>query len=254
MLNFIRADFYRLLHTKSFWIAEVIITVMAFISIVSMTSFVVQVEDLSTAGEGSANALTGYSAVGQSLGSALIYYMLPLVILVLGSEYSKGTLKNIITTGVSRTSYFLGKFLSFTVVMFLQIIWLALIGFVVGTISGGTGFSATNTMDNIVYQLLGQLIILLAISSVTTLVLYLTKNTAVSVIVSIVWPMATAVAAMMNSNSTLLDYINFQSKLDQVAATTLSTMGDVVPTFISAIILTVLFISLTNWYFNKQDL
>lgn len=254
MLNFIRADFYRLVHTKSFWIAEAIISAMALISIVSVANLVVQMNDAPEAGQEVASVLTGYSAICQSLSNNLIYYTLPLIILVLGSEYAKGTLKNIITTGISRTGFFIGKFLSFAVILLLQIFWIVLISFVVGTISGGTGFSETNTFGNVVYYIFGMWIILLAISAVTLLALYLTKNIAVSVIVSIVWPLAVFMTHVSNPDFEFFGYIDFLSALDQVTSTTLAAMGELPPIFFSAIVIMILFLSLTNFYFNKQDL
>lgn len=255
MLNFIKADFYRLIHTKSFWIAEAIITVMAFISVVSVANLVVQVNGAAPdSSQEVASALTGYAAISQSLSSILMYYTLPLIILVLGSEYSKGTLKNVITTGISRTGYFIGKFLSFAAVLLFQILWIVLISFVVGTISGGTGFSEASAISNVIYYIFGMWIILLAISTVTLLALYLTKNTAVSVIVSIVWPLVITMAHMFKGDWEIFSYLDFGSALDQVTATTLATMSDLQPIFISAVVIMVLFLGMTNFYFNKQDL
>lgn len=108
MLNFIRADLYRLSRSKSFWITEGIILLLVILSVVSNGSVGVTLGD-STQTAGGLTEMTGFLAIQTSLSSMLLYYSLPLVMQVLGSEYTKGTMKNIITVGVSKPAYLLGN-------------------------------------------------------------------------------------------------------------------------------------------------
>ncbi|MFR3287206.1 MAG: hypothetical protein ACLTQU_07885 [Enterococcus casseliflavus] len=93
MLNFIRADLYRLSKSKSFWITEGIILLLVILAVVSNGDVGVTLGD-STQTTGSLAEMTGFLAIQTSLSSMLLYYSLPLVMQVLGSEYTKGTMKN----------------------------------------------------------------------------------------------------------------------------------------------------------------
>lgn len=199
MLNFIRADLYRLSRSKSFWITEGIILLLVILSVVSNGSVGVTLGD-STQTAGSLTEMTGFLAIQTSLSSMLLYYSLPLVMQVLGSEYTKGTMKNIITVGVSKPAYLFGKFLVYTLVLVLQIVAICLVSFVAGTVIGGIGYNDLSQIENLLYYFVSFVLILLATSSFAVLVLYLTKNTAVSVLATIFIPMAFAIARISLPN------------------------------------------------------
>ncbi|MHC5247544.1 ABC transporter permease [Enterococcus sp. LJL90] len=255
MFNFIRGDFYRLLHTKSFWITEAVVFVFTLIAIFSMSTVtMVTVNGESATSGNSVSSITGFTAIQLSLTSMLLYFMLPLIILVLGSEYSKGTLKNIVTVGVSRTSFFFGKFISFMTVLFAQILGIMTVSFVVGTIVGGTGFENGEQVATLVYYMFGLLLMLAAISSLIIIVLYLTKNTAVCIILAIILPTIINTVHIFKQDWKILDFIDFQGGMDNLVSGTLSNFNDMLPAFAGSIITMVLCLILSNRIFNKQDL
>lgn len=256
MFNFIRGDFYRLVHTKSFWITEAIILVFTMISIFSMsavTTVTVNGESASSAAS-NISSINGFTALQLSLSPVLLYFTLPLIILVLGSEYSKGTLKNIITTGVSRTSFFFGKFISFLAVLFMQILAIALVSLIVGTIVGGTGFSTMEQMMSIIYYFFGLIVLLAATTSIVIIALYITKNTAVCIILAIVLPMLINMVHLFKTDWDILNYIDFQGNMEALVSGTISNFGDMLPAFIGAITTTIICLIISNRIFNKQDL
>lgn len=148
MLNFIRADLYRLSRSKSFWITEGIILLLVILSVVSNGSVGVTLGD-STQTSGGLTEMTGFLAIQTSLSSMLLYYSLPLVMQVLGSEYTKGTMKNIITVGVSKPAYLFGKFLVYALVLVLQIVAICVVSFVAGTVIGGIGYNDLSQIENL---------------------------------------------------------------------------------------------------------
>ena len=77
MLNFIRADLYRLSKSKSFWITEGIILLLVILAVVSNGDVGVTLGD-STQTTGSLAEMTGFLAIQTSLSSMLLYYSLPL--------------------------------------------------------------------------------------------------------------------------------------------------------------------------------
>lgn len=253
MLNFIRADLYRLSRSKSFWITEGIILLLVILSVVSNGSVGVTLGD-STQTAGRLTEMTGFLAIQTSLSSMLLYYSLPLVMQVLGSEYTKGTMKNIITVGVSKPAYLFGKFLVYTLVLVLQIVAICLVSFVAGTVIGGIGYNDLSQIENLLYYFVSFVLILLATSSFAVLVLYLTKNTAVSVLATIFIPMAFAIARISLPNWKFLEYLDFQVGLEMVTMTTFQTWETVQPIFLGSLISLLLCLLAAHLVFKRQEL
>ncbi len=253
MLNFIRADLYRLSRSKSFWIKEGSILLLVILSLVSNGSVGVTLGD-STQTAGSLTEMTGFLAIQTSLSSMLLYYSLPLVMQVLGSEYTKGTMKNIITVGVSKPAYLFGKFLVYTLVLVLQIVAICLVSFVAGTVIGGIGYNDLSQIENLLYYFVSFVLILLATSSFAVLVLYLTKNTAVSVLATIFIPMAFAIARISLPNWKFLEYLDFQGGLEMVTMTTFQTWETVQPIFLGSLISLLLCLLAAHLVFKRQEL
>lgn len=253
MLNFIRADLYRLSRSKSFWITEGIILLLVILSVVSNGSVGVTLGD-STQTAGRLTEMTGFLAIQTSLSSMLLYYSLPLVMQVLGSEYTKGTMKNIITVGVSKPAYLFGKFLVYTLVLVLQIVAICLVSFVAGTVIGGIGYNDLSQIENLLYYFVSFVLILLATSSFAVLVLYLTKNTAVSVLATIFIPMAFAIARISLPNWKFLQYLDFQGGLEMVTMTTFQTWETVQPIFLGSLISLLLCLLAAHLVFKRQEL
>lgn len=253
MLNFIRADLYRLSKSKSFWITEGIILLLVILAVVSNGDVGVTLGD-STQTTGSLAEMTGFLAIQTSLSSMLLYYSLPLVMQVLGSEYTKGTMKNIITVGVSKPAYLFGKFLVYALVLVLQILAICLVSFVAGTIIGGTGFEDISQLENLLYYFAGFVLILLATSSFALLVLYLTKNTAVSVLATIFIPMGFAIARFSLPTWKFLEYLDFQGGLEMVTMTTFKTWEMVRPIFVGSLISLLLCLLAAHLVFKRQEL
>lgn len=253
MLNFIRADLYRLSKSKSFWITEGIILLLVILAVVSNGDVGVTLGD-STQTTGSLAEMTGFLAIQTSLSSMLLYYSLPLVMQVLGSEYTKGTMKNIITVGVSKSAYLFGKFLVYALVLVLQILAICLVSFIAGTIIGGVGFEDISQLENLLYYFAGFVLILLATSSFALLVLYLTKNTAVSVLATIFIPMGFAIARFSLPTWKFLEYLDFQGGLEMVTMTTIQTWETVQPIFLGSLISLLLCLLAAQLVFKRQEL
>ncbi|MFB5509067.1 ABC transporter permease [Enterococcus casseliflavus] len=253
MLNFIRADLYRLSKSKSFWITEGIILLLVILSVVSNGSVGVTLGD-STQTSGGLTEMTGFLAIQTSLSSMLLYYSLPLVMQVLGSEYTKGTMKNIITVGVSKPAYLVGKFLVYALVLVLQIVAICVVSFVAGTVIGGIGYNDLSQIENLLYYFVSFVLILLATSSFAVLVLYLTKNTAVSVLATIFIPMAFAIARISLPNWKFLEHLDFQGGLEMVTMTTFQTWETVQPIFIGSLISLLLCLLAAHLVFKRQEL
>lgn len=254
MLNMIRADFYRLRHTKSFWITLVVTALVCIFMVASGSKGSMLTINDQPVNQNTVTKIDGLTALGFATNSMVFYCILPLIVIVLGSEYSKGTLKNIITTGMSRTSFFLGKFISYTCILILEMLVLYLTTFLTGTLIGGVGEVKGDALANTIYYFCGFLFLLLAMTAVTNCLLYVTKNTVVSVISAIIVPMVIMSIHFILGKENFLQYIDLMAVMDQITMTTVHTMGDLKEPFIGAAGILVGFLGLTNYIFNKQDL
>lgn len=255
MFNFIRGDFYRLLHTRSFWVTEVVILffVVTFSFDNSGFSFMVNNEEIHQTSK--VLEVSGLSGIYMNLSESLAFFILPLVILVLGSEYSKGTLKNIVTTGISRSQYFFGKFASYGAILLFQMLVICGVGFIVGTlVSGKTGFTGSSDVIDLLYRFVGIYFVLLAMSILTLLTLYLTKNTAVSVLVAVIVPMLILALRMANPGWEFLDYINFMTAMEIINQTTLMNFEPAVAIYLGSGFLLAAGLISGNLFFKKQAL
>lgn len=255
MLNMVRGDFYRLRHTKSFWITLVITVAVCVFAVASGSQgsmLTINGEPVSKgAGE---SAITGINALGYAANSMVFYCILPLIVIVLGSEYSKGTLKNIITGGMSRTSFFLGKFVSYGCVLFVELLLLNVATFITGTIIGGVGSTKGDVLVNSLLRFLYFFLFLLALTAVTNLFLYLSRNTVASVIAAIVIPSVVMTFRFLIQDWHFLEYVDLMGAMDSVSQLTFQTISDFKAPLIGSLGLLVSFLLLTNHLFNKQDL
>lgn len=254
MLNMIRADFYRLRHTKTFWLTLAITVAICVLAVTMGSSGSMILVNGEPVNETAAADINGITATGFASNSMVFYCVLPLIVIVLGSEYSKGTLKNIVTTGVSRTSFFFGKFISFACVLALELGVLYLSTFITGTIIGGVGEVDRDTLANLALHFFGFLFLLLALTAVTNLFLYLTKNTAVSVILAVILPTVVMTFRFILTKVTVLKYIDMMGLMDTLAQIDIHSLSEIRESLIGGGVMLVGFLLLTNWIFNKQDL
>ncbi len=218
MLNMLKADFYRLSKIKGFWITQALILLFVFMTIKTSTVGhlgVVDGQELQQAAQSygeSWNGVVSVSAV-QSMGDALLYFMLPLLVFIIGTDFTKGTYKNILTVGVSRYKYFFSKLTSFTIVLTIQLIMIYMVAFLTGFVLNGAGDVTIDFIKNTLEVLGVQMIFLLAITVLASALLFITKNNVVSIIFTIVFPAVLAILHLLNPNVRLYEILDFSTAL-----------------------------------------
>ena len=103
MLHTFQADFYRFFRSKAVWITE-------FIFLLTTLSAVF----------GKLNAVQLIQAVSNAIGTNT-FIIIILSMVVIGTDLNKQHYKNTLTSGVSRTSFFVSKALVMVCVTFLQL-------------------------------------------------------------------------------------------------------------------------------------
>lgn len=223
MFNMILGDFYRLKHSKGFYITELIL--VAFILTIVLTSTLGSVSARPSSASfsmfqqaGVNGHWSGIQAVKlmSSMCSFLIYLILPLFILTTGFEFSSGSYKNLLSSGMTRTNYFFSKYIVFIIVVLLQfILYYVLIYMVAG---------ATNTFGNFTVNfsikmgqvIIFQLLLTLAIFAVSILVMFITFSITAAIITTVVWQFIISVFRMVLIHATWLKFFDFQGTIDTI--------------------------------------
>ena len=113
MMDFIRADFYRLMRSKGFWITEFLL----FCVIFSATFFQANIHfganiSSNASATQSLGKLTGLQALDYFAGNtdSLLFFTIIIISMVLGVDLSRKLYKNCLSYGISKLSYYLSKF------------------------------------------------------------------------------------------------------------------------------------------------
>jgi len=193
MLNIIRADFYRIIRGKALYITFGVLIAFIVIQAIAGTGTVGvntdPVLDVSEA-EMVANALDEAAEITRADGITapfvmagatgnLVYFLLPLIICLAGVDFSSGTVKNVLSRGVSRTKYYFAKLipiLFFAVI--IQVLNLVL-PIIVATVRHGFGGDFTTDWLISVLKVYGiQTLLMLAIACAGVFIVFLTQKTA----------------------------------------------------------------------------
>ncbi|ANK62359.1 hypothetical protein AYR56_11065 [Loigolactobacillus backii] len=217
MFNMIRGDFYRLKHSKGFYITEFILIALVLSSVLTGTLGTIgarsdSIEEFQQAG-GAWNAVKATKLM-TSMCSFLIYLILPLFIMTTGFEFSRRSYKNPLSSGMTRLNYYLSKYSVFIVIVLLQVILYYGTVYVVTGIKNGFGIFTLNFGIKMAQAILLQLLLLLAIFSVSILVLFITFSTISAVVTTIIFPLLVNILHMIFIKVAWLKYFDFQGTID----------------------------------------
>lgn len=219
MLNMLRADVYRLSKSKGFWIVQALI--IAFIFITIKTDFIhpsglnisQDAQQAVQLGGDKWNGIVSVYAI-QSISNILVFFLFPLIIFLIGTDFTKGTYKNILTVGISRYKYFVSKMYSFTMILVAQLIMTYIVAFLIGFMLNGAGNVTIDFIKNIISVLGIQLIFLIATGVVTSALLFVTRSTVASVIVTVALPSVMSILHLANQNVVIYQILDFSKGLE----------------------------------------
>jgi ABC-type transport system involved in multi-copper enzyme maturation permease subunit len=179
MFNLIKADLYRIVKGKAIWITFFLLLIFLIVSALagSVGTAGIYNETLDTVM--SENTKLSGSLVQlyqMATGDNLFYFFLPIMVIVITSDFNNRTAGNVLARGISRTKFYLTKLL---LVTFLSLIFVAVyvtVPLIVGTLRYGMG-TAFETFDY--FKILcTQLPIYLAIIALGTFIGFTFKKTA----------------------------------------------------------------------------
>lgn len=261
MIATFRADFYRLFKTKGFWLSQLFIIGFIFISIASQSVGQVGVNLGDAAQETSSQSQyamewTGIISVQAvtSMMTMFLYAMLPMLVIIVGHDFSKKTYKNILTVGVSRTKYFLSQYVSFAIMILLQVFYIYMASFLTGTLfyGVGSGFNQKQLLNWIMTASV-QFIMIMAILTISCFVTYLTKNNVLSILTAIILPIILTLLSFMFQNAEWVSLFDFQNILGDTEFI-LSRSNELYQSILVALNTILIFLMLTIYQFNKSEL
>ena len=150
MMDFIRADFYRLMRSKGFWITEFLL----FCVIISTTFFHANIHfganiSSNAAASQSLGKLTGLQALDYFAGNtdSLLFFTIIGLSMVLGVDLSRKLYKNCLSYGISKLSYYFSKFFVCVSIAAFHFLMILSISFVTASLSNGIGSCSLHSIS-----------------------------------------------------------------------------------------------------------
>lgn len=204
MLNIIKSDLYRLIRSKAFYIVIGIVIIMSVVSIVSMSAGhiglsvgssvdVTETETLSKIS--SAKSLGEFRNIMKSFGAfkldreiigqnVNLYYMfIVFVVIVLTKDFSNKSIKNTLSSAISRKKYYLSKLLLILGISTLLILFNNYLNYFLNLVVNGKEFASS--IGEITKITIYQLPLLYGIICLLVCLAFITKKTSMFNTISI---------------------------------------------------------------------
>ena len=254
MIQTIRADFYRLFHSKGFWITEFVLLANILIGVLyKVTSrFGTSIE---TDGQNITQQvpvkMTGINALAHFSGhsDSIIFFTLIVVCLLLGVDLSRKLYKNSLAHGISRTEFFLSKTLVSFVVTIFQFILLLGLSFIIASSINGIGTAPAGFFGQFFITILVQLIVTIAWIGIVSFVLYLSHSIAAVFVTYFIGSALLAFPVLLYPHVELFRYLTLRFGIEMAADPAVVLQASLV-----AIGIAVFFLGNSLLIFKKKDL
>jgi len=176
MITTMRSDIYRILRGKTIYVTTALLVALAVAQVVPREPGTIGINisasprlDLSLAGPDTWRFLLGTA-------NNIVFFIIPVVVIVAGGIFSSGTVKNACATGQSRTRLYAAKWLlSSAVVLGLVVVYLGS-GLLSTTVVRGAGTWSAADVTDLVRSTLAQVVILWAFTSVGVALTFVLRN------------------------------------------------------------------------------
>ena len=223
MIRLMKADIYRLLRTKGFYITMILVVAYAAMMVLSQSvgSVGVNIPDLVDASTVQWNLKNAVQLTALS-SSFLVYFLIGLFVIIFGYEFSQRTYKNSLTSGQSRLSFVVSKYL----IQLLFFVLASILYFggasVVAAVKYGVGDTAMGTFiwETLILSVSVSLVISI-IFSLASLILVSTNSTVLAAVFVVIYPIAIQIIAMVTKFEDL-KYVDFFGLAQQLGIGALS--------------------------------
>ncbi len=254
MIQTIRADFYRLFHSKGFWITEFVLLANILLGAVYKvtsrfgTSISTDSQDVA---QQVPEKMTGINALAHFSGhsDSIIFFTLIIVCLLLGVDLSRKLYKNSLAHGISRTEFFLSKTLVSFVVTIFQFILLLGLSFIIASSINGIGTAPAGFFGQFFITILVQLIVTIAWIGIVSFVLYLSHSIAAVFVTYFIGSALLAFPVLLYPHVELFRYLTLRFGIEMAADPAVVLQASLV-----AIGIAVFFLGNSLLIFKKKDL
>ena len=254
MIQTIRADFYRLFHSKGFWITEFVLLANILLGVLYKvtsrfgTSISTDSQDVA---QQVPEKMTGINALAHFSGhsDSIIFFTLIIVCLLLGVDLSRKLYKNSLAHGISRTEFFLSKTLVSFVVTIFQFILLLGLSFIIASSINGIGTAPAGFFGQFLVTILVQLIVTIAWIGIVSFVLYLSHSIAAVFVTYFIGSALLAFPVLLYPHVELFRYLTLRFGIEMAADPAAVLQASLV-----AIGIAVFFLGNSLLIFKKKDL
>lgn len=204
MFNIIKSDLYRLFKSKGFYIVIGIVIIMAIVSVVSMSpghiglsvGSNIDVSDTETLSKiSSANSLGEFRDIMKSFGTfkldreiigqnVNLYYMfIVFVVIILTKDFSNKSIKNTLSSAISRKKYYISKLILILGISTLLILFNNYLSYFLNLAVNGKEFASS--ISEITQMTIYQLPLLYGIISLLVSIAFITRKTSMFNTISI---------------------------------------------------------------------
>lgn len=223
MIRLIKADMYRLLRTKGFYITMILMVAYAALIVTSQSvgSVGVNMDDKVDAAaiQWSLKIAVQYASFSSAF---LVYFLIGLFVILFGYEFSQRTYKNSLTAGVTRLTFVLSKYLIQLLFFFIATVLYFGGAAIIAAIKYGVGDTAMLPfLGNTVVLSLGVSLIISVIFSLASLILVSSNSLVLASVFVVIYPLAIQIVSLMIDFDGL-KYFDFFGLVQQIGIGTLS--------------------------------
>lgn len=219
MTNTIRADFYRLLHSKGFWLMQALILYLLILNIhnESISSIAINGEveptKMMKLGDMVWTGANSFQTMGSELSLNCLFFI-PLFYLIVGRDFSFGSFKVNLMTGTSRPYYIFSKFISLSLVLLGQVILYYAISFSGCTLLNGLGELTLPLFQRHLFMMITHYLLILGLFSIGFSVLFITQSNLFSLLTIILFYLFVPIISFFKVVP-FISYLNFYERMDQ---------------------------------------
>jgi ABC-2 type transport system permease protein len=246
MLNYIKAELYRVFNRLYFWVFTGSIAALALLLNIVLKINHVKGMGLTTLIENTATAV-----------GVPVFLVIVLVDMITSEEQKNLTLRNVVSFGMSRSKMIISKIISCVILMFIAAFIILTVCYGSGTILFGLGSTFPGAIKiSLLKLLIAVPLWIAAISLGTLLAVVFSNNTAFAFIYAGVFVVVKGIikllAILVSSNFMKVHALLITTQLDKVGSGA-ATNQDFVTAIVSGIIYTAIFVVLTLVYFERKE-
>jgi ABC-2 type transport system permease protein len=210
MLNLLTAETIKLARSKKLWIALGVFSLLPIIQVMNSKFEVNNGATLVQAIDTVINGATGILMMEKN-GLTILLVLCALISFLIGEEFQHGTIRNALSLGRSRTHYYVSKLVIASLLSFVGVIVMTVLGMIGYSIGYGFGEVAeiSHYFSYAIQTFSTLYLLILANVSIYVMISFLTKNSGTSLIWSFLYTIATGFGAGVFQQTTHLKHVTF---------------------------------------------